>query len=333
MRAKKWTKRALALTHATRVEFRNAFVAPQLAKLASSPPEGDPWVHEGKLDGYRAAANVLEGRARLWSRNGIDCSARFPKIRDSIARLATVATLDGEIIAGSGKRVDFNLLQATLSGKQHGVLTIVLFDLLYIDGVSIAEAPLIERKELLRELLADPPPHVAYSAHIPGEGAAAFELASSLDFEGIVSKRGDRPYRSGRSDDWLKIKSLVSEDYAVVGYTPGVAARHGIGSLLLAKPGPRGWIYVGRVGTGFSDRLLAQLRHVFGSAGAGEPTVNLGSGGDYEQPALRNALWLPPLLVAEVWVRGTSERGLLRQPSLKAIRWDKRADELQQLRK
>ena len=121
------------------------------------------------------------------------------------------AALDGELIAGGGAKVDFNALQATLAGERAGALSLVLFDLLHIDGVDLAATPLVERKQLLDELLRDPPPHLAYSSHIAGDGDAAYRLAVEREFEGIVSKRADRPHHAGRSDEWRKTKHLASE--------------------------------------------------------------------------------------------------------------------------
>lgn len=200
---------------------------------------------------------------------------KIPEIRDAVAELGlTSAALDGELIAGSGTKEDFNLLQATLSGERQGALAYALFDLLYIDGVDVAAAPLLERKALLQELLAGQAGHLAFSSHVQGDGNEAYRLAGEQHFEGIISKRADRGYHLGRSDDWRKTKQLASDEFAVVGYTAPKGSRSGFGSLLLAKPDAKqGWLYVGRVGTGFSDALIKDVsKRIQGEARSRRPT-------------------------------------------------------------
>jgi bifunctional non-homologous end joining protein LigD len=195
----------------------------------------------------------------------------------------------------------------------------------HLDGYDIAPAPLLERKTLLGELLRRPPRHLAYSTHVLGHGAEAYAKAHENGLEGIISKRADAPYRAGRGDDWRKTKSLLSDEFAVVGYTAPKGSRSGFGSLLLARPEARGaWRYVGRVGTGFDQRTLASLARTLARLERAQPTA-FGAELDAE---LRRAHWLEPALVAEVYYRGIGNRGLLRQPSLKALRPDKRAADL-----
>lgn len=142
---------------------------PQLAKLGDTPPQGGQWVHEIKWDGYRILATVAEGNVQLWSRNALEWTGKLPEIRDAIAALGlTSAAMDGELIAGAGTNEDFNLLQATLSGERQGVLTYALFDLLHLDGVDIADAPLLERKALLHSVLEGQGRPLAFSSHVQG---------------------------------------------------------------------------------------------------------------------------------------------------------------------
>jgi bifunctional non-homologous end joining protein LigD len=317
-----WAARAGKLPGARQARLKDGAFAPQLARLAPRAPEGPEWIHEVKWDGYRLVATIVGTAVRIWSRNGLEWTDKVPEIRDALGTLGLdSAAFDGELIAGTGTQADFGLLQATLSGEQQGTLSYVLFDLLHLDGVAIDAAPLLERKALLQAVLGAPPRHLAFSSHIPGDGQAAFELASSQAFEGIISKRVDGAYQAGRGDDWRKVKRLDSEEFAVVGMTPGKGSRAGFGSLLLARPdGAGGWDYVGRVGSGFSDKQLRDIAKRIGKAGGKAPTARVADTVDVD---LRQARWFAPMFVVEVVVRGTGNSGVLRQPSLKALRLDK----------
>lgn len=319
-RRKNWAKKALALPKAKEAAPPSGPFEPQLAKLGEAPPQGDQWVHEIKWDGYRILATVADGAVRLWSRNALEWTDKIPEIRDAVAALGlTSAALDGELIAGSGTKEDFNLLQATLSGERQGTLAYALFDLLHIDGVDVAAAPLLMRKALLQELLEGQAGHLAFSSHVQGDGEKAYRLAGEQHFEGIISKRADRGYHTGRSDDWRKTKQLASDEFAVVGYTAPKGSRSGFGSLLLAKPDPKhGWLYVGRVGTGFSDALIKDVSKRI-QGGGKKPTAYVPT----EDTDLRAATWFEPRFVVEVFYRGIGGQQLLRQASLKAVRADK----------
>lgn len=320
-RKKDWAKKALALPKAKKAAAPKGPFEPQLAKLGESPPQGEQWIHELKWDGYRILATIDDAQVRLWSRNALEWTAKIPDIQAAIEALGLESgALDGELIAGSGTKQDFNLLQSTLSGERQGKLSYALFDVLHLNGVDVTGAPLVERKALLQELLEDAPAHLAFSSHIEGDGEAAFELAGKQHFEGIISKRSDRPYRGGRSEDWRKTKQLTSDEFAVVGYTEPKGSRSGFGSLLLAKPdSEHGWRYVGRVGTGFNDELMREVTKKLARGGGKKPTAHVGT----TDTDLRAATWFPPRFVVEVFFRGIGRQDLLRQPSLKTIRADK----------
>ena len=317
-----WAKKASKLSGAKKAALKNEAFEPQLARLGDKPPEGPQWLHEIKWDGYRLVTTIVDGVVRIWSRNAIEWTTKVPEIVSAIQQLGLKSgALDGELIAGKGTQQDFNLLQATLSGEQQGTLVYVLFDLLHVEGIAIDAAPLIERKQLLTDLLAEPPHHLALSTHIEGDGAAAYKLASEQAFEGIISKRGDQPYHPGRGDDWRKTKHLQSEEFAVVGYTPGKGSRGGFGSLLLARPDPvHGWSYAGRIGSGFTNEQIRELTKRIGKAGSPKPTVQVT---EAVRKEIRGALWFDPMFVVEVIVRGTGGSGVLRQASLKGLRPDK----------
>lgn len=303
------------------------FFAPQLARLHDAPPKGDEWLHEVKWDGYRILAGIVNGEVTLWSRNALPWNERAPDIVQAVEELGLdSARLDGELIALDAQgRSDFNALQKTLSGEAQAPLVYMLFDLPYLEGHDLSRATLVDRKALLERLLAHAPERIGYSSHNLGDGDQVFAMAMEQKLEGIMSKRANGGYHSGRNDDWWKIKRLESDEFAVVGYTPAKGSRVSFGSLLLARPAAGGgWTYVGRVGTGFTDDMLRELGKTLAKGGAKKPVVRI----DDIDPMLRGALWVAPAVVAEVYYRGIGNKHLLRQPSLKALRVDKSPDDL-----
>ena len=324
----RWAKRAARLDGARATSQRPGFRTPQLAKLQEHVPQGDTWLHEAKWDGYRLIARIAKGKARLWSRNEIEWTAKVPEIVAALEALdLDDAVLDGELVAGAGRQEDFGLLQATLAGEKNATLSYVLFDILQVDGVDLARSPQYQRKALLAEILKSPPDRLVYSSHIVGRGDEALAIALERGLEGIISKRADAPYRAGRADAWRKIKQRASDEFAVVGYTAPKGSRNGLGALLLAAPeGDRGWRYAGRVGTGFSHEQLDTLAAQLAPRARSAPTARV----EVDDPELRRARWVTPTLVAEVFHHGLGNQGLLRQPSLKTIRRDKRVANLRE---
>ncbi|MGY3233074.1 bifunctional non-homologous end joining protein LigD [Luteibacter sp. HA06] len=321
------TRDAGALEGARKDKASTDFFAPQLAKLRETPPQGEAWLHEVKWDGYRILASVAKGKVMLWSRNALPWNDRLPEIVAAIEGLGLdSARLDGELIALDAQgRSDFNALQRTLSGEMQAPLAYMLFDMPYLQGYDLSKVALNERKALLERLLSHSPHLLSYSGHNLGDGDQVFAMAMEQKLEGIISKRADGAYRSGRNDDWLKIKRLESDEFAVVGYTPAKGSRLTFGSLLLARPDPDGgWTYVGRVGTGFTDEMLRELGKTLAKGGSKTPSVRI----DAVDPTLRGALWVPPTAVAEVYYRGIGNKNLLRQPSLKTLRVDKAPKDL-----
>lgn len=325
---RRWAKRAARLDGARASRQHAGFRAPQLAKRQPHVPAGDAWLHEAKWDGYRLVAQIRKGDVRLWSRNEIEWTARAPDIVAALRALALDdAVLDGELVAGAGRQEDFGLLQATLSGDRNATLSYVLFDILQVDGVDLMRSPQYQRKALLSEILKSPPDRLVYSSHIVGRGDEALAMALERGLEGIISKRADAPYHAGRGDNWRKVKQRASDEFAVVGFTAPKGGRSGLGALLLAAPeGEKGWRYAGRVGTGFSHELLDTLAAQLSPRARSAPTARL----QVDDPELRRARWVAPTLVAEVFHHGLGNQGLLRQPSLKAIRRDKRAADLRE---
>jgi bifunctional non-homologous end joining protein LigD len=315
-----------AAKHGEPEHIDGAFFAPELAQLRERAPAGDDWLHEVKWDGYRLLTTVAEGEVTIWSRNGLRWNERLPEIVQAVRDLgAPSLRLDGELIALRYGQSDFNALQKTLAGEAQAPLAYMLFDLPHLAGYDISRAPLQTRKALLQRLLAGAGHPLAFSSHVVGRGEEVFSQAEQQGLEGIVCKRAQSPYRAGRGDDWVKIKRIESDEFAVVGYTEPRGSRTGLGSLLLGRPAADGgWDFAGRVGSGLGAEQLHQLERQLKLQRHATPSVHAAS----IDPLLRHAHWVTPQLVVEVFYRGVGNRGLLRQPSLKALRMDKSPEAL-----
>ena len=241
--------------------------APELCRSQSAPPAGDGWLHELKWDGYRMLVTVRSGTVRIWSRNAIEWTQRLPEIVAAVEALKLQsAQLDGELIALSKGRDDFNALQGRLSAENRVPAVLMLFDMPHLNGRSLRALPLVERKRLLAALLKKKGRSaLRYSEHQIGDGEAAFAQAIRDGREGIVSKRVDSPYVGSRNGDWVKVKGSPSGEFAVIGFTEPKGSRAGIGALLLARRDKKKLSYAGRVGTGFSDAHLLSLRKTLDS--------------------------------------------------------------------
>jgi bifunctional non-homologous end joining protein LigD len=309
-----------------------AILPPQLATLSERAPTGKAWLHEIKFDGYRIVAHIERGKARLMTRNGHDWTTRLRALAKQLQMLPVEdAILDGELVALSASGASsFRELQEALSRKQTTQLTYQLFDLPYLDGHDLADVPLIERKQVLAQLLQatgyDTSTTVRYSDHVQGQGPEFLEQACTLGLEGIVSKRADAPYRSGRSSLWLKVKcAYQNAEFVVGGYTPPAGARSGFGALLLGSYRNGRLEYSGRLGTGFSSRqleeLLALLQKLEIAQSPFAPSATL--------PRLRGLHWVQPTLVVEVKYAERTRDGLLRQPSFLGLREDVAPEEVE----
>lgn len=307
-------------------------ISPQLATLADAAPGNDDWLHEIKFDGYRVMALLKNGKTRLMTRNGHDWTSRF---REQAARLAelpiTQAILDGELVAMSDNgSTSFRKLQEALSRKQTSGLVFQAFDLLYLDGHDLTHTPLIERKAALRQLLESVDGHgngaartlLHYSDHIEGKGPEFFEQACTLGLEGIISKRVDARYSSGRSKTWLKVKCTQHAEFVVGGFTKPAGTRSGFGSLLLGAYDNDRFVYTGRVGTGFSSRQLQDLHAQLKKIEVKSPPFS------DEPPDARGAHWVEPKMVIEVEFTERTRDGRLRHPSFRGLREDRDAEEI-----
>ena len=312
---------------AKRERLRNVPFAPELCRAQATPPRGGDWLHEAKWDGYRIVATVAAGKVRLWSRNAIDWTRKLPELAAAIESLNLQnAQFDGEMIVVQDGRDNFSALQSRLGAQTKAPLLYMLFDLPHLQGWSFRDVALIERKRRLAELLRDRPhPLLRYSEHQLGHGKDVFDQAAAAGMEGIVSKRIDSPYRGTRSGDWIKVKSRLSDEFIVVGYTLPKGHRAGLGALLLAQPTGGKLRYVGRVGTGFSDAQLNSLQKRLKGLVVDKPAADISLMASKDKSL---AVWTKPDFVVEVFFQGIGGQGLLRQSAFKALRDDKSPDDL-----
>jgi len=300
---------------------------PQLATVAAEAPSGNEWLHEIKFDGYRILAHLRGARVELRSRNGLDWTKRFPEIARALGELDVgEALLDGEIVHFSNNGVtNFSALQNDLAEKHTSKLAYVLFDLLYLDGWDLTDTTLEERKRVLSVVLEPTDgSRLRYCDHQLGKGKEFFSSACRFGLEGIVSKRRDALYRSGRASTWLKCKCGTRDEFVVVGFTDPAGAREGFGALLVGYHTPGGdLVFAGKVGTGYSTKLLADLRKRLGALERKQATVKLPA----SIPA-RGVHWVKPELVAEVSFADWTRDRMLRQASFQGIREDKKPGEI-----
>ena len=296
-----------------------AFREPQLCTLVDAVPAGGNWLHEIKYDGYRAQVSVAGGKARVFTRTGLDWTDKFPLIAKAAATLPGSALIDGEIVAFKDDQPDFATLKEAISGG--GAMTLFAFDLIEQDGEDLAALPLTVRKELLRALLDADGDAMRFSDHVTGSGEALFAQLCDAGMEGVVSKLTDAPYRGGRGKTWLKAKCIQRQEFVIVGWQPSEKKR-GFASLLLATRDDDTWTYRGKVGTGFTQATLEEVSAQLTSIARDTPTVKA------PRALVRGARWVEPRLVAEVAYAEITPDGLLRHASFIGLRADKPAAEV-----
>lgn len=309
-------------------EFDLVRAKPMLA-TAGKPFSRVGWVYELKLDGYRLLASRSGGDVQLISRNGKDLTRVFPEVAAVVGRLPIERfLLDGEVVVHDGKGLpDFGLLQQRgRLTKAHDVARAVValpaayyaFDLLALGDYDLRSLALVDRKKVLRELL----PHVGpvrFSEHVPENGEALFEQVLEMGLEGMVAKRSDSPYSGKRSEDWIKVAARRRDAFAIVGFTEPKGTQTSFGALLLAERNEAGWVFAGRVGSGFSDATRDELAAMLDAAAAAPAPDSA--------ERIPAAHWLKPIGVAEVEFKERTRAGQLRQPVFVALRADLRPED------
>ena len=309
-----------------------ASIAPMLA-LPGSPPPGRlaEWAVEMKWDGVRALAFIENGRLRLVSRTGKDISATYPDLAAlGGAVTGAQALLDGEIVAFTDGRPDFEALQPRMHVSSADAafrlssmipVSYLAFDALHLDGVALTARPYFERRKTLDAIISNGPRWLA-PPNFPGPDLDAVRAASVANgLEGVVVKRLDSVYEPGaRPGSWLKVKNQLTQEVVVAGWKPGQGNRAGlVGSLLVGVHSSAGLVYAGHVGTGFSDPVLRMLTRRLDALRRPDSPFDGPVPAEYARPAV----WVEPRLVIEVTFDRWTRAGRMRAPAYRGLRDDK----------
>lgn len=294
-------------------------VKPMLATLVEQPFDRAGWVFEIKWDGFRAIAEIENGKARLYSRRQLSYEERFPALAAALARLGHDAVLDGEIVVldKQGKS-RFQLLQ-NYRDSGEGTLAYLVFDILYLDGQDLRGLPLVRRKEILAPLLQGNP-HLRLSEHVEEHGLAFFRAAQEQGLEGIIAKRAESRYRPGvRGWDWLKVKARREQEAVIGGFTAPRGTRQQLGALVLGVFENDELVYVGHAGGGFDAHSLQTV------GAALEALIQPACPFKMKPKTNAPVQWVKPTLVCDVVFQEWTRDGLMRQPIFVGLREDKPA--------
>jgi bifunctional non-homologous end joining protein LigD len=300
------------------------FREPQKATLVDAVPSGSAWLHEMKYDGYRCLLAVAGGKSKIYTRSGLDWTDKFPEIAAAARSIqCDAALLDGEIVALDDEgKTGFSALQQAISEGGKG-LTLFLFDALEIDGEPIDKLPNIERKQKLAALLGPgAPPFILYADHLIGKGEQLFEAMCAKGQEGIISKKAEAPYRSGRTKSWLKVKCTRRQEFVIIGWIASDKKGRGFRSLLLGVNEKEGLRFAGKVGTGFSTAFQHELRERLETIVVEKPATEV------PRAEARGARWVKPELVAEIAFAEFTADNVVRHASFLGLRGDKPAKEV-----
>ena len=303
-----------------------SWVEPELATLTRDRFSDPAWIFERKLDGERCLGFADSSGVRLMSRSHNEITLTFPEVAQALAAQHDGGlVVDGEIVAFEGAQTRFERLQHRL-GVAHPPDALLrevpvyyyLFDVLYAEGQDVRPLPLLERKDLLARSLGFRDP-LRFTEHRERDGEAFFAQACHDGWEGLIAKRADAPYHSGRSRDWLKFKCLNAQEFVIGGYTEPQGSRLGFGALLLGHYDADGeLVYAGKVGTGFTQDVLQSLHDKLAKLEQHSPAFRKG-----RLPGSTGVHWVRPALVAQVGFTEWTDDGELRHPRFQGLRDDK----------
>lgn len=296
------------------------FIEPQLPLLVDKPPSDKGWYHEMKFDGYRLQPHIKGGVVSLFTRNGHDWTDKFPHIKKALKELDLYdAIFDGEaVVLDKDGKSNFQLLQNSLSNKSDNAIRLFLFDLLFLNGEDLREKPLSERKNRLKELIPDLHSIIKYSDHVLTRGDEFFKMSCKYELEGIVSKDSEAEYVSGRGRLWCKTKCSKRQEFIIGGFTEGKGGRaEDLGALLLGVHDKGKLRYVGKVGTGFNESTLKDLKKKLSHLYQAETPFDL------NVPKGRGIHWVEPEMIVEINFSNWTNEKILRNPVFLGIRMDK----------
>ena len=296
-------------------------VQPMLAGVAREPFDHPDWIFEVKWDGYRAVAEIRDKVVSLYSRNNISFAKRFAPVVESLQKFTFDAVLDGEVVVVDDQgRPDFQMLQHYQEGKGH--LLYAVFDLLYFQGHDLTSLPLLRRKELLKKILPSDP-RIRFSDHVAKEGVLFYRVAREKGLEGIIAKQGQSIYEAGRrSGQWLKIKTRLTQEGVIAGFTEPGGGRKYFGAIVLGAYEGDALVPIGLVGSGFTAKELKDLHEQLAPLVRKESPLS-------RKPETNAAVtWVRPELVCEVSLSEWTEEGSMRHPVFLRMRDDKDAREV-----
>ncbi len=302
---------------------------PMLATLTEERFSDPDWIFERKFDGIRLLAFRDGDEVRLRSRNNLALEATYPEIVDALAAQSCRSfAVDGEVVAFEGRRTSFERLQGRSGIRQAAAarasdiaVYYYVFDLLHLDGFDTTGLPLSYRKRLLRRALSFAGP-LRFTVHRVGVGEQMYEQACRRGDEGVIAKRANAGYAAGRSPNWLKFKCVRDQEFVVGGYTAPRGSRIALGALLVGYYAGDDFVYAGKVGTGFTEKVLRELHERLDELAAQGSPFSKG------QPRERDAYWVEPELVVQIGFTEWTRDGKLRHPRYQGLRNDKPAIEV-----
>src|ERR1700712_2436939 len=309
-------------------------IKPMLATLVDKPFDDANWLYEVKWDGYRAVAYIENGRVEIQSRNNKSFTAKYYPITEMLSKWKVNAVLDGEIVVLNEQgKSNFGNLQNWRS-EADGHLTYYVFDILWYEGKNLMGLPFIKRREILEKILPKDDDRIRLSQLFKASGTDFFAAAEKMGLEGIIAKKAESIYIPDlRSRDWLKIKTHKRQEVVIGGFTQNEGSSKAFSSLLLGVYENDIFHYVGKVGTGFSDKLQKEMMAQFKPLITTKPPFN--EVPDYIKPSRftpnppkAKATWLKPQLVCEISFAEVTSDGVFRDPSFEGLREDKKAKDV-----